>query len=124
MRVPAILAGWGNAVVLGGVQLGILFMANDWRATGEPSAVVAAVAYPAAVTLLLAWNLAAAAVARGHARAWGGMAVLGLVGVAVVYRLPDRSDPPGFPVRPYTGTDDDDGHGQTVRPAPRPGRDG
>ncbi len=51
-------------------------------------------------TFDLGRRLADVADRRGHANAWGWMAVLGPIGVVVVYFLPDRTAHPGhgFPV--------------------------
>ena len=108
MTIPKILDGEHIAIVLAAVQLGVLFMADDWWVIGshggDNGAIVAAVAYPLAVTLLLAWNLAATATSRGQARAWGLMAFLSVIGVAVVHFLPDRPLPAGFPIDRLSGT--------------------
>ncbi len=57
-------------------------------------------------TLCLAGNLGPAAVRRGHPGGWQLMAALNLIGVAVVYCLPDRTRtlPRGFPIEPLPAT--------------------
>jgi hypothetical protein len=51
-----------------------------------------------------AW-LGQVAESRGHPRAWGALGLLGLIGFAVTYTLPDRTLRParGFPIEPMPG---------------------
>ncbi len=59
----------------------------------------------ALMSLLLGWNFAVAAAGRGHSRTWSLFAVLGPIGVAVVYGLPDRTrGGRGFPIEPFAPT--------------------
>ena len=118
------LSEWGFAVGCLHALVAVTACAEVTRQPYDADDAGIALLVAIGITGLLAVSLAIHAHDSGYSRAWCLMALLSVVGVVVVHFLPDRTGRPaaGFPVLPYTPPDDD--HGETVRPAPRPGRDG
>ncbi len=97
MKVRANTADVGWGIFLAGWQVAVLPSAlRSWTAGSRLSAVLDVLA----PTVQLWINLMFAAKARGHSFAWGVSAVLGVVGIAIIYRwplrvLPEDTDDPG-----------------------------
>ena len=92
-----------QAVIVGALQAAALCMAADCMTTAmyaDPKTVVAFAIWPALLGAVLIYGLRIHARDSGYSASWGWLGLLGLVGVAVVYCLPDRSDRRGFPIEP------------------------
>jgi hypothetical protein len=96
----------GAAPLLGFIQTGMGFMSEEarwwWKHEGDKWPIISCSVWVAAMTALLGASLAVDASRKGQRAHWGWMALTGVVGVVVVYCLPDRTARParGFPVEP------------------------
>ena len=71
-------------------QLVVFIPAHRWWARGDGAS---AFILPTMVTIFLAQSFATAARARGRSRWWGALAILGPVGLALIFRRPLRPVP-------------------------------